>query len=224
MSQQSILEKLNLKDERNLLIQGLPSSIEKQFAKLSFAKNVTPLLKTRKIDWALIFAVNENQLNTILKDVMPALHPQGKLWIAYPKTTSKIASDLNRDCSWYLLTSNGFEGVEQVALDHVWSALWFKKGDTVMSKQPVITVADLEMDYEESHAELSKYTIMPPSELMQLFGKNPKAKVFFENLSTNNQQDYVSWISDAKKEETRVKRSAAVLAKLSAGKRTLAEK
>ncbi len=223
MSQQTILEKLNLKEERNLLIQGLPSSIEKQFAKLSFAKNVTPLLRTRKIDWALIFAVNENQLNTILKDVMPALHQQGKLWIAYPKTTSKIASDLNRDCSWYQLTSNGFEGVEQVALDHVWSALWFKKGDNTLS-QPVITVAELEMDYEESHAELSKYTIMPPNELMQLFGKNPKAKVFFENLSTNNQQDYVSWISDAKKEETRVKRSVAVLEKLSAGKRTLAEK
>jgi len=223
MSQQSILEKLNLKEERNLLIQGLPSSIEKQFAKLSFAKNVTPLLRTRKIDWALVFAVNENQLNTILKDVMPAMHQLGKLWIAYPKTTSKIASDLNRDCSWYSLTSNGFEGVEQVALDHVWSALWFKKGDNT-KPQPIVTVAELEMDYEETHAELSKYTIMPPTELIQLFGKNPKAKVFFENLSTNNQQDYVSWISDAKKEETRVKRSAAVLAKLSAGKRTLAEK
>ena len=223
MSQQTILEKLNLKEERNLLIQGLPSSIEKQFAKLSFAKNVTPLLRTRKIDWALIFAVNENQLNTILKDVMPALHHQGKLWIAYPKTTSKIASDLNRDCSWYQLTSNGFEGVEQVALDHVWSALWFKKGDNTLPA-PLINVAELEMDYEESHAELSKYTIMPPNELMQLFGKNPKAKVFFENLSTNNQQDYVSWISDAKKEETRVKRSVAVMEKLSAGKRTLAEK
>jgi len=223
MSQQSILEKLNLKEERNLLIQGLPSSIEKQFAKLSFAKNVTPLLRTRKIDWALVFAVNENKLNTILKDVMPAMHKLGKLWIAYTKTTSKIASDLNRDCSWYSLTSNGFEGVEQVALDHVWSALWFKKGDNT-KPQPIVTVAELEMDYEETHAELSKYTIMPPTELIQLFGKNPKAKVFFENLSTNNQQDYVSWISDAKKEETRVKRSAAVLAKLSAGKRTLAEK
>ena len=50
MSQLSIVEKLQLSEERNLLIQGLPSSIEKQFAKLSFAKNVTPLLKSRKID------------------------------------------------------------------------------------------------------------------------------------------------------------------------------
>ena len=129
MSQLSIVEKLQLTEERNLLIQGLPSSIEKQFAKLSFAKNVTPLLKSSKIDWALVFAVNENQLNSILKEVLPALHDESKLWIAYPKTTSKIASDLNRDCSWSALTGCGYEGVAQVALDHVWSALWWKKSD-----------------------------------------------------------------------------------------------
>src|SRR6266700_7181672 len=96
MSNQSVFEKLQLKDEKNLLIQGLPSSIEKQFAKLSYAKNVTPLLRTRKIDFALVFAVNCNQLSNILHDVFPALHEKSKLWIAYPKVTSKIASDLNR--------------------------------------------------------------------------------------------------------------------------------
>ena len=55
---QNILEKLELRDEKNILIQGLPSSIEKQFVKLSFSKNVTPLLKMRKIDFALVFAVS----------------------------------------------------------------------------------------------------------------------------------------------------------------------
>ena len=70
---QTLFEKLQLADEKNLLIQGLPSSIEKQFNKLSFAKNMTPLLKSRKIDFALVFAVSENQLNGILTDVMPSL-------------------------------------------------------------------------------------------------------------------------------------------------------
>ena len=70
---QTILEKLAIKNEKTLLIQGLPSSIEKQFSKLSFSKNLTPLLRTRKIDFALIFAVSENQLNSILHDIMPAL-------------------------------------------------------------------------------------------------------------------------------------------------------
>ena len=70
---QTILEKLQLKNEKNVLIQGLPSSIEKQFVKLSFAKSITPLLKTRKIDFALIFAVSETQLNGILSDIQSAL-------------------------------------------------------------------------------------------------------------------------------------------------------
>src|SRR5207253_1219691 len=78
--------------------------------------------------------INVTQLNGILKDVIPALNPQGKLWIAYPKTTSKIASDLNRDCSWDVLTETGYEGVEQVALDHVWSAIWFKRNESFQAK------------------------------------------------------------------------------------------
>lgn len=119
---QTIFEKLQLDDEKHLLIQGLPSSIEKQFSKLSFAKNVTPLLKTRKIDFALVFAVNENQLNSILKEVMPALKDDTKFWVASPKSTSKIVTDLARECSWHKLTSAGYECVEQVTLDHVWIA------------------------------------------------------------------------------------------------------
>jgi hypothetical protein len=136
---QTLFEKLQFADEKNLLIQGLPSSIEKQFCKLSFAKNMTPLLKSRKIDFALVFAVNENQLNGILKDVMPALKENSKFWVAYPKITSKIVTDLNRDSSWQQLTSAGYETVNEVALDHVWSAARFEKGNLkrVRHKSPM---------------------------------------------------------------------------------------
>jgi hypothetical protein len=125
---QSILDKLNLKNEKNILIQGLPSSIEKQFNKLSFAKNLTPLLRSRKIEFALIFAVSENQLNGILDDILPALKDESKLWVAYPKVASKISTDLNRQSSWNRLTSIGYEGSDQVSLDHVWQSVNFKKG------------------------------------------------------------------------------------------------
>lgn len=126
---QTLLEKLQLADEKNLLIQGLPSSIEKQFSKLSFAKNMTPLLKSRKIDFALVFAVNENQLNGILMDVMPSLKGESKFWVAYPKSTSKIVTDLNRECSWNRLTCEGYESIERVELDHVWTAMRFTRGE-----------------------------------------------------------------------------------------------
>ncbi len=135
---QNLLEKLQLQDEKNVLIQGLPSSIEKQFVKLSFAKNVTPLLKARKIDFALVFAVNESQLNGILREVLPALHVEGKFWIAYPKTSSKIVTDLSRVCSWDGVRNAGYEVIEEVPLDHVWSAMRFTKVSVVKETPRVI--------------------------------------------------------------------------------------
>lgn len=131
---QTILDKLQLKNEKNILIQGLPSSIEKQFNKVSFAKNITPLLRVRKIDFALVFAVNENQMNAILDDIMPALKEDSRLWVAYPKLTSKITTDLNRDGSWSKLADAEYESVEQVSLDHVWHATAFRKMAEVLEE------------------------------------------------------------------------------------------
>lgn len=122
---QNLLEKLELRDEKNVLIQGLPSSIEKQFMKLSFSKNVTPLLKARKIDFALVFALNRNQLNSIMREVLPALHKEARFWIAYPKSSSKIVTDLTKPCSWDCVCDAGFEGTDEVTLDHVWTATRF---------------------------------------------------------------------------------------------------
>jgi hypothetical protein len=61
---------------------------------------------------------------------MSALKEDSKVWIAYPKATSKIVTDLNRESSWNKLTSAGYESSEQVALDHVWVAVNFKRAES----------------------------------------------------------------------------------------------
>jgi hypothetical protein len=214
---ESIFDKLQFQDEKNLLIQGLPSSIEKQFAKLSYSKNVTPLLKTRKVDFALVFAVNVNQLCNIMRDVLPALHKESKLWIAYPKTTSKIVSDLNRDCSWDVLSDNGYEGVRQVILDHVWTAMRFQKSEQLAKtrsfSEKLVEVKVRERDFE-------KTLISPPAELENFFLKHSKAKDFFTSLPTTQQEEYVSWIAAAKRAETRKRRAETATEQLLAGKLT----
>ena len=217
----NILEKLQLKDEKNLLIQGLPSSVEKQFAKLSYNKNLTPLLKTRKVDFALIFAINQLQLNNILKEVFSALHPACKLWIAYPKPTSKIVSDLNRDASWEILSDNDFEAIRQVTLDHVWTAMRFTKLDQIPDKERSFAefkVSNIKVD------DFEKRLIALPIELDKMFSHNEEAREFFTSLSIINQKEYLSWIQGAKKEETKQKRLEATLEKLMAGKNNPSEK
>ena len=205
---QNILEKLQLKDEKNLLIQGLPSSVEKQFAKLNYCKNLTPLLKSRKIDFALIFAINQLQLNNILKEVFSALTHESKLWIAYPKTSSKIVSDLNRDASWEILSKNDYEAVRQVTLDHVWTAMRFKKLDQIPNRNRTFVEfksANIKVD------DFEKRLIALPIELDKLFGAHEEAREFFVSLSILNQKEYLSWIQGAKKEETKQKRLESTL-------------
>jgi aryl carrier-like protein len=136
---QTLVEKLQLNEEKNLLIQGLPSSIEKQFAKLAFAKSLTPLLKAKKIDFALVFAVNERQLTGIVSEVVPALRESATFWVAYPKAASKIATTLNRDCSWECMVDAGYDSVREMELDHVWTAQRFQKGQGIspLKRAPV---------------------------------------------------------------------------------------
>ncbi len=212
---QSILEKLQLKDEKNLLIQGLPSTVEKQFVKISFAKNVTPLLKIRKIDFALVFAISHKQLNDILKEIAPALHEDAKLWIAYPKVSSKIVSDLTRDCNWECISQLGFESVRLITLDSIWSAMRFKKADQI--KKAIIAP-------ELSGIDMENRTITTPAELEELFTENQSAKAFFDSLSFTNRKEYITWITGAKKEETKLARLEATIDKLTYLKRNPSEK
>jgi hypothetical protein len=224
---QNVIEKLQLKEEKNLLIQGLPSTIEKQFSKLFFAKNVTPLLKSRGIDFALVFAINECQLNGILVDVLPALNNEGKFWVAYPKSSSKIASNLNRACSWQVLTDAGFENVNEVTLDHVWTAIRFQKNE-----QAVVVIEELfEEEVEEEGDDdvavavpTKKKTVVTPPDFAKGLRRSKVATATFEKLSAANQTEYVNWVTGARKEETRLKRIETAIDRLTEGRKTPVDK
>lgn len=217
----TLLEKLQFKDEKNLLIQGLPSAIEKQFAKLAFAKNLTPLLKNKKIDFALVFAVNEQQLRGIVCEVLPALQEEAKFWVAYPKVGSKIATTLNRDCSWVCITGSGYEVVRQVPLDHVWTAVRFQKAEPVSILE---TEEEEEELLEVAGVDVMQRTVAPPADFVKELRRSKVASHFFEELSFSNQKEYVTWITSAKKEETRSRRLELAIDKLIAGKKNPAAK
>lgn len=216
----TVVEKLQIKDEKNMLIQGLPSTIEKQFAKLSFSKNVTPLLKIRKVDLALVFAVNHRQLTDILKDVVPALQTDAILWIASPKPSSKIVSDLSRDRNWQCTAALGLECVRNIELDNVWCAMRFVKSNNIQIAASITHSLTNEIE----GVDYITHTITPPVELEDLFIKHKKAKAFFQSLSFVNQKAYVVWIAGAKKEDTRLARINSVLEMLLMGKNNPADK
>ena len=58
-----------------------------------------------------------------------------------------------------------------------------------------------------------------PAELKKLFGTEKQAKAFFDKLSYTHQREYVMWINEAKREETRQKRIIKTIEMLKEGRR-----
>lgn len=143
MALPTVLEKLKLSEEKNILIQGLPSAIERPFSKITYSKSVTPLLKIKKIDFALLFAFSVKQLALVIDEVIPALNDGATFWVAYPKPASKIKSELSRDYKWEVITDLGYEIAEEIILDSIWLAVRF-------SKEEVLIDAENAMAYQKA--------------------------------------------------------------------------
>lgn len=69
----------------------------------------------------------------------------------------------------------------------------------------------VEVDVEERVATV-------PAELKRVFKSNKEAKSAFEKLSYSDQKEYVQWINEAKKAETRQSRIVKTLALLKKGR------
>jgi hypothetical protein len=79
--------------------------------------------------FVLSFVTTLAQIKRLSLDLETMLEPgDAKLWLAYPKASSKRYScEFNRDSGWASLGDAGFEPVRQIAVDDDWSALRFRQ-------------------------------------------------------------------------------------------------
>ncbi|MEW6702947.1 MAG: YdeI/OmpD-associated family protein, partial [Bacteroidota bacterium] len=70
---------------------------------------------------------------------------------------------------------------------------------------------------EERYIDKTNRIVTAPEDLQKLFSKNKKAKEVFESLSFTHKKEYVLWIVQAKKEETRTARIEKTIQMLIAG-------
>ncbi len=58
-----------------------------------------------------------------------------------------------------------------------------------------------------------------PEDFAKLLKKDKAVKAFFDKLSYTHQKEYVNWITEAKKEETRIRRMNKAIEMMKAGKK-----
>ena len=75
-------------------------------------------------DAVVLFARNSDDVTRHLPAAAKAAGPDGLLWLAYPKGTSGLKTDLGRDTMTALTDPiAGLTGVTLVSIDEVWSAM-----------------------------------------------------------------------------------------------------
>ncbi|MBO0861611.1 MAG: hypothetical protein J2P21_24605 [Chloracidobacterium sp.] len=127
-----IFNKLNLKNQTEILVLNAPESFERELAALSNVTVKRDVGDVKEIAFSLAFVTRLKEVDAIAKTVARKAKGDAIVWFAYPKGTSKkYKCDFNRDTGWAALGAEGFESVRMVAIDDDWSALRFRRVEFV---------------------------------------------------------------------------------------------
>jgi len=74
----------------------------------------------------LLFVKSLDEASQLTPDAARRVRTGGLLWVAYPKGTSGVKTDVNRDKLWPVLSKIDWRPIRQVALDDIWSAMRFR--------------------------------------------------------------------------------------------------
>ena len=128
----AIFQKLNLKDQTEIVVLNAPESFEPELAALAGVNVRRDLKAVKTISFALAFVTKQAEVDKLAQAIAQRAPGDAIVWFAYPKGTSKkYKCEFNRDTGWAALGELGFEGVRMVAIDEDWSALRFRRADFI---------------------------------------------------------------------------------------------
>jgi hypothetical protein len=124
MGDAALIKKLGIKPGQRAAVVNPPDGYADRIGPPQGVEVTTELDGT--FDFVQVFAKDRATLDRHLPAAHAALDPGGLFWISYPKGSSKVPTDLNRDVFWKALEHLGVRPVTQVSVDDVWSALRFR--------------------------------------------------------------------------------------------------
>ncbi len=160
--------------------------------------------KTNKgpISQVFFFAKNKVDIDANFESIKSMLTEDGVFWIAYPKKSAKIESDLIRDEGWDTVVNSDFIIVSSVAVDDTWSALRVKKKDP----NAVYKRATPMEERKTEGVDYVKRTVKLPKDALEAMKPFKGLAAFFDSMAFSHKREYAEAIAEAKKPETRARR------------------
>jgi hypothetical protein len=131
----TIFDKLNLKDQEEIVVLNAPKSFESEIFGLSGVRVRRRMEDARNVVFALAFVTKQIEVDQLAAAIAAQCAVDPVFWFAYPKGTSKrFSCEFNRDNGWGSLRKLGFDTVRQVAIDEDWSALRFRRVEFIKQR------------------------------------------------------------------------------------------
>jgi len=119
-----LVKKLGIKEESNIALVGAPPDFASTLCPMPASVAVNS--RTRQpLDFVLLFVKREAELQRNFLRYAARLQPSGMIWIAWPKKTSGVATDLTFAKVQALGLAAGLVDVKICAVDEIWSGLKF---------------------------------------------------------------------------------------------------
>ncbi|MFP5042037.1 hypothetical protein, partial [Parasediminibacterium sp. JCM 36343] len=116
-----IIKKFKFKDSG--IVLNAPLTLKEEFEKLGFKTNFDNKVKNAN---TLVFIYDNKAYLNFLEASLKNIEYDSVLWFAYPKGTSKIKTDINRDTIRVTGEAFGITTVTAISIDETWSALRFR--------------------------------------------------------------------------------------------------
>ena len=116
-------KKLEIKESTRVATVGAPSNFSKTLGRLPAGAKVQKGVAAPR-DLTIWFVTSRKQLEGDLRKVAPA-KGEGSLWVAWPKKSSGVKTDLTEDVLREVILPHGLVDRKVCAIDETWSGLLF---------------------------------------------------------------------------------------------------
>lgn len=116
----SLVAKLQLKPGHRLIVRNAPRG---KRAQLTSGLTGVKITTSGEADAVLLFVNDLSEAEALTPDALDSVREGGLVWLAYPKGTSPVRTDVNRDTLRASVETLGWATVRLVAIDETWSAL-----------------------------------------------------------------------------------------------------
>jgi len=213
-----LAKKLYLKPGMRVAVANAPAGISLKAPGVTVEKSLT-----RDLDLALLFTTTQKDLTKRWPALLASVKQGGAVWVAYPKKSSGLDTDLGMG-EWEATKGSDWNPVTMIAVDDSWSAVRYRYApglEKARHERQSETISDADGTVV---VDREKRIVTAPKDLQKLLAKNAKARAHFDALAFSHRKEYVVWIVEAKKAETRDARLTKTVEMLAKGKKNPSDK